>query len=61
MQKTKYCGDCADAKEVCTGSTIFYLCPVNGAYRSVNDSCIWIDEMRKGNVRGSKKLNSTSH
>jgi len=37
--RKKLCRACADAKTVCTGSQIFYLCKFSGQYRSVADYC----------------------
>lgn len=37
--RSKLCKNCDEARTVCTGSQIFYLCPVNGAYRSPADEC----------------------
>jgi len=41
---TLRCQDCADAKTVSTGSTLFYLCPKDGHYRSLADVCNLIEK-----------------
>lgn len=35
----KLCRHCEDAETISTGSQIFYLCPIDGGYRSITDEC----------------------
>jgi len=40
----RLCQNCREAKVLSTGSTLFYLCPKDGCYRSVADVCNLIEK-----------------